>query len=269
MRHAVLPLWREAFLGLDWLSLRASSVYRGASVPRGDGSGVIVVPGFLGSDGYLRELHAWLGRIGYQPFLSGIGRNTDCPDALTLRLHQTVETAYAQTGRRVHLIGHSLGGVLSRSVAVRWPGLVASVITLASPFRGVAAHPLVLEAGAIIRGRVISRRPEATAERGCYTSLCSCAFAGSIKRELPAPVGETAIYTRTDGVVDWRRCINDDPETDIEVSGTHVGLAFNSSVYRHIAERLARFSAGAAGRESEVAGAGARRRKARSARTTP
>jgi len=61
----------------------------------------------------------------------------------------------------------------------------------------------------------------------------------ALAEEFPASVRQQAIYTKTDGVVDWRCCINDDPETDIEVPGTHVGLAFNPQVYKHIAHFLA------------------------------
>jgi hypothetical protein len=49
---------------------------------------------------------------------------------------------------------------------------------------------------------------------------------------------ETAIYTLDDGVVDSRYCRTGNPEKDFEVPGTHVGLAFNASVYKIIAERL-------------------------------
>jgi hypothetical protein len=56
---------------------------------------------------------------------------------------------------------------------------------------------------------------------------------------MPAPILETAIYTKSDGLVDWRYCITGDPAKDIEVSGTHVGLAFNPLAYTAIAERLA------------------------------
>jgi hypothetical protein len=56
---------------------------------------------------------------------------------------------------------------------------------------------------------------------------------------LPASVAETAIYTRSDGVVDWRYCITEDPSVDFEVPGTHIGLAFNPAVYDIIAARLA------------------------------
>src|SRR5881409_430330 len=109
-----LPLWREAFLGIDWLALRMSNVYRGVGVPRGHGSPVVVVPGFLGSDQYLGDMHSWLRRIGYRSYLSGIGRNSECPDVLTVRLHETIERAAAETGEKVNLVGHSLGGVLAR-----------------------------------------------------------------------------------------------------------------------------------------------------------
>ena len=59
-----LPIWREALLGVDWLSLRVSSVHRGVGVPRGDGSPVVLVPGFMGSDRYLSDMRNWLSRIG-------------------------------------------------------------------------------------------------------------------------------------------------------------------------------------------------------------
>ena len=64
-RPAGVPIWRETLAGLDWLSLRASPIFYGWGVKRGDGAPVVVVPGFLGSDLYLLELRCWLGRIGY------------------------------------------------------------------------------------------------------------------------------------------------------------------------------------------------------------
>jgi pimeloyl-ACP methyl ester carboxylesterase len=193
----------------------------------------------LGSDRYLGDLHGWLRRIGYQPHMSGIGRNVDCPNVLADRLRQTIDHAYAQTERKVHLIGHSLGGVIARSAAVRWPELAASVITMASPFRGIHAHPLILEAQALVRGRIMARSADPTVLENCYTGHCSCDFVDALRQPFPEEVPHTAIYTKTDGVVDWHRCINEDPDHDIEVSGTHVGLVFNPQVYRHIADRLA------------------------------
>lgn len=231
-----LPLWREALVGMDWLSLRASAVYRCIGVPRGDGSAVVLIPGFLGTDQYLGDMFSWLRRLGYQPYMSGMGWNADCPDLLTRRLTDTVTSAYLETGRPVHLIGHSLGGTLSRSVAARSPHLVASVTSMASPFRAVRAHPMVLGAAMIVRRRILSDKD---VESGCYSGLCACDFLDSLSRQLDKSIVQAAIYTTSDGVIDWRCCVTEDPEIDIEVPGTHVGLVFNPQVYRHVAGILA------------------------------
>lgn len=240
MQTQNLPIWREALLGVDWISLRISPVFQGIGVPHGDGSAVVLVPGFMGSDRYLGDMRSWLGKIAYSPYLSGIGRNVECPNILSQRLHQTMQRAYDETGDRVHLVGHSLGGVIARSAAVRWPHLTASVTTMASPFRGVRAHPFVVIAAGAVRGSLAARRARASdTEPECLTGKCDCEFVDALKTVLPSPIFETAIYTKTDGVVDWERCITGDQSSDFEVKGTHVGLAFNPAVYTIIAHRLA------------------------------
>lgn len=234
-RSADRPIWREALVGLDWLALRTSPVYYGLGVPKGNGSAVIVVPGFMGTDHYLYEIYFWLRRIGYKPYLSKIGWNADCLDILVDRLAETVSRASGETGGRVHLIGHSLGGILSRSVAAQHPELVASVITLGSPFRGICSHPLVLETAEQVRSRIVSR---ADRHPHCFTGYCGCQAVCALQFSFPAAIRQTAIYTKTDGIVDWRVCISEDPDTNFEVAGTHVGLVFNPAVYRLIATRL-------------------------------
>lgn len=230
-----LPLWKEAYMGLDWVALRAAPVYYGIGVPRGDGSAVVLVPGFLATDFYLQEMYFWLGRIGYHARLSQIGRNADCINVLVNRLTETVRKAYAQTGRKVHLIGHSLGGVLARSVAVLHPELVASVITMASPFRGIRSHPFVLQMGNFVRERVSQSKGRSPA---CFSGTCNCAALDALVQGFPASVPQSAIYTKSDGIVDWHACISPDPRNNFEVLGTHGGLAFNPLVYRNIAKLL-------------------------------
>ena len=243
---AEVPLWREVLFGMDWIALHASPVYYGLGVPRGDGAPVILIPGFLGSDTYLTEMYQWLRRIGYQSYYSRIGRNAECPEVLTGRLFETMDQAYQETGRKLHLIGHSLGGLIARSAAMRRPKQVTQVICLAAPFRDIRAHPMVLAAAGFVRGQVIGRQRQRQAEvkRECYTGNCTCEFASSLRGELPKSVDRAAIYTMTDGVVDWRSCIEEDKRFNTKVDGTHVGLAFNPQVYRRVAVLLASTGAG-------------------------
>ena len=238
----LLPIWREVFTGLDWARLRANPVYYGFGIPKGHGEPVITVPGFLGSDLYLTELNLWLKRIGYRSYRSGIGRNSECPDLLVDRLIATIEEAHAETGERVRLIGHSLGGMLSRSAAMIASDKVAAVITLGSPFRGVRSHPTVIQTGRFVRQRIRARResrPENKPLReACFSGSCNCGFVESLRAGLPSSIHQTAIFTKTDGIVDWSVCITGDPSIDIEVKGTHCGLAWNAEVYKLIAQRL-------------------------------
>jgi triacylglycerol lipase len=232
--------WTEALFAAEILLLHATPIYYGFGVPRGDGSAVVIIPGFLGTDLYLMELHAWLERIGYRPYFSGIGINADCPNLLVQRhLNGTIQRALDDTGRRVHLIGHSLGGVIARSVAGQRPRDVASVITLASPIRGTVTSRAVLQASEAIRLRILQEHGQGVLP-DCYTGRCTCNFVDSLKRDIPDSMVETAIYTRDDGIVDWRYCRTRNPEVDFEVPGTHIGMAFNPSAYAIVAERLAK-----------------------------
>src|SRR5579872_1116333 len=142
---ANVSLWTEAFFTAELLLLHAAPVYYGLGVTQGDGSGVVLIPGLLAPDFYLKPMHSWLSRIGYEPYFAGISCNAQCPNLLIEGcLKDAIDRARAETGRKVHLIGHSLGGIIARSIAAQRPKDVASVITLGAPFRGNVAHPTVL-----------------------------------------------------------------------------------------------------------------------------
>lgn len=239
-RAVALPIWQELLVGVEMAYLRASPAYWGFGVPFGDGSAVVVIPGFLGTDAYLTEFRVWLGRIGYTPYLSGIGINAECPNLLIRRhVDETIARAWRRSGRKIHLIGHSLGGVIARSVAGQMPDRIASVITLASPFRGTVCHPSVLQAAKRVRSEILRHNGPGVLPQ-CYTGHCTCDFVDSLRNEFPPSIPQTAIYTKSDGIVDWNVCVTGHPDIDCEVSGTHIGLVFNPSVYGIVANRLAR-----------------------------
>lgn len=230
---AIPPIWREAFWPADWLSLRLSSVYHGASVPRGDGGAVILVPGFLCTDAVMYEMHAWLSRVGYNPYLSNIGLNIDCPTATADRLQDTVERAHRDTGRRVRIIGHSLGGLVGRRVALSRPDMVSQLVYLGSPIRGVHAHPAIVATAAMIAGA-----RSMVGKGDCLSSNCTCRIDDYIDQALADHIHHAAIYTRGDGVVAWNDAREDDSDRNHEVGGTHIGLVYNPRAYMVLGELL-------------------------------
>ncbi|MGH2632838.1 MAG: esterase/lipase family protein [Tepidiformaceae bacterium] len=243
VQAADTPLWRESLFGFDWLALHASPIYYGCGVERGHGEPVVVVPGFLASDASLTELYGWLARIGYRPYFSHIGRNADCPNYISSLLLDTVRRAYDESGQRVRLIGHSLGGMLARSVALEHPELVSMDISMGSPFRdAVRAHPAIIAATSALR------QGSATGTGGglgghikpsCFSGHCTCEFVKNMLAPDPyRGVAHYAIYSRNDGVVDWQSCIEDESELNDEVNCTHVGMAFHPGVYGVLARRL-------------------------------
>jgi pimeloyl-ACP methyl ester carboxylesterase len=238
--EAQLTKWHESLYGIDLLMLHTSPIYWGIGVPQGDGSAVIMIPGFMHGDFYLVIMYAWLQRLGYRPFYSGIDLNAECPDLLIKRqLNPLIEKARDETGRKVHLIGHSLGGIIARSIATQTPGSIASVITLGSPFPGAALQLRILREAEVVRLFILSQHGD-TVPPECYTEACKCDFMKSLHRGIPSRVSQTAIFTKNDGTVDWRSCITGDRNIDVEVGGTHAGLAFNTKAYAAIADRLAR-----------------------------
>lgn len=214
----------EQRAGVELAELLASPVYYGIGVPRGDGRTVLVIPGFMGSDNYLTILAGWLQRIGYRPAQSGIALNAGSLGRLLRQVERRAERLARD--QRLTVIGHSLGGVFARILAVTRPDLVDDVITLGSPLVGdprTAAHPLVRAMGEIF---IVDRAVE---EADAMARLAS---------PLPEGVRLASIYSREDAIVDYRSCLDPTGE-QIEVRGSHVGLAWNASVYRRLGRLLA------------------------------
>lgn len=198
---------------------------------------MILVPGFLSADAHLAELEHWLRRIGYSVHASEIGGSADCPDALLEKLLKSTESVFDVSSQPVRMIGHSLGGTLARAVAVRRPDLVSQVITLGSPIHEVRAHPLVVGIARLADKFV--RHSEHAHGGHLHDGSCACALIDALAQPFPPSVARVALFTRKDGVLDWRSTMDDDARLNIEVDASHLGLPFNAEVYRVLARLLA------------------------------
>ena len=218
--------------------LLVDPVYRGEGIPRGDGAPVIAVPGFLAGDSSLGVMRGWLRRIGYESVPSRIHFNVDCSDRAANRLQQEIEEAGERTGRQVALIGHSRGGHFIKALAHRSPERISAAISIGAgldtPFD--ISFPTQAAVGAF--RALYARTSDRFVRNGCLTDTCRCPFTRDYAGEFPSAVPLTSIYSKGDGVVRWRACLVPYAR-NVEVSGSHVGLAFNRKVYRALAEILA------------------------------
>ncbi|MCE9523950.1 MAG: lysophospholipase [Alphaproteobacteria bacterium] len=193
------------------------------NVPPGDGHAVLVFPGFLTGDWATKELIAWLGKIGYDARGWGRGSNWG-PSATALKKCEVLlDEASERSGRKVTLIGRSLGGLYARELAKDHPEKVVRVVTLGTPLKFPIATPL---------------SPFADALSGNFDPVF-LKRANDLTRNPPVPV--TAIYSRKDGIVPWKACLVDESPTaeNIEIDSPHTIMGANPQAMRVIAERLA------------------------------
>jgi len=218
--------------------LLADPVWRGVDLPRGDGAPVLLIPGFLAGDQSMSVLASWLRRLGHRPRRAGIAFNVRCSDTAVDRLERTLHHAHLTTGRKVAIIGHSRGGHFAKALASRCPEQVSQVISMGSgldvPFDISEPTRLAVEG---VR-RVVHRRDIERAEKGCFTHSCLCRYSQDYRAPFPESVPITSLYSKGDGVVRWRACVVPYAR-NVEVTGSHIGLAFNRQAYREIAHTLA------------------------------
>lgn len=237
-------------MGAEALSLLTSPLFRGHEVPRGAGRPVLLIPGFMAGDNSLAVLNGWLRRQGFRVHGSGITRNVECSEKALGRLSARVQELSDRYEHPVAVIGHSRGGTYGRVLAVRHPELVDHVITLGSPLVATMDdfHPLLrfnirtlqtlqkLAGGALIA--TTCEESWQAHKFGMEGVGCCFGFWADLEDDVPAHVRFTSIYSRSDGVVHWRACLDPDA-AHVEIGGSHCGMALNAKVFRAIAEQLA------------------------------
>src|SRR3954463_8365068 len=218
--------------------LTVDPVFHGLGVPRGDGRPVLLIPGFLAGDSSLSVMASWLDRIGYRAHSSGIVLNVDCSDRALKRLEARVERYAERADAKVALIGHSRGGHFAKALAHRRPDLVCAVVSMGAglddPFDISRPTHGALALVRAVHARTTDRR----ARHGCLTAACGCDFRTHFAAPFPEEIPLPSIYSRGDGVGRWRACTVPYAH-NVEVTGSHIGLAFNRKAYRAVAEALA------------------------------
>ena len=237
------PIWRESRIGFEWAALRRSDVFGGAGVPQGDGRGVLLIPGFLAGDGSLGTMTQWLRAAGYRTKRAGIRSNVECSEVACRRLEERLECLAARTGQRIVIIGQSRGGVFAKALGARRPELVAGVVTLGSPVVSqLSVHPLVLAQVGMVAALGSGPVP-GLISWSCLRGECCAAFRASLTAPFPPAVGYVALYSRSDGIVDWRSCMDPAADACVEVRASHCGMSLNAGAYRAVARALGGFIA--------------------------
>jgi pimeloyl-ACP methyl ester carboxylesterase len=193
--------------------------------PRGDGHPVLALPGFLASDLSMMPMRRYLTALGYDAYAWNMGRNLGGVSSLRGALCDLLRRINEATGRKVSIVGWSLGGVYARHLALQMPEIVRSVITLGSPFAGDVRATNATRLYEALTGEGVDDIPE---------------IRRAIAGDLPVPA--TAIYSRADGIVNWRTSMLKPSATaeNIEVLfASHIGLGVNPAALWAVADRLA------------------------------
>jgi triacylglycerol lipase len=230
-------VWKECRLGLEMRALLRDERFR--DPPEAPESrAVMLIPGFLTGDQSLRLMGSWLKRSGHRTRRAGMRLNVDCSEAAVSRLEQCLERFCHEQGEQAFVVGQSRGGTFARVLAVRRPELVRGIVTLGSPHVApLAVHPVVWVQGAAVAALGSIGVP-GVASHSCLMGACCKDFERDLSGEFPSKVRFVSVYSRSDGIVDWRACL-DTAARHVEVDSTHCGMSVHPDVF-DVVERALR-----------------------------
>ncbi len=216
---------------------------------------VLLVPGFMAGDYTLAPMATMLRGAGFRTYRSHIRMNMGCTREAADRLERRVEAIAGRRGRKVSIVGHSLGGMLARGLAARRPDLIHGIVSMGSPVLAPGAVHDLLARDAEMLTRLTRAGFGGLMSEDCIAGACARASFEESQAVLDASVCFTAIYSQRDGIVDWRACL-DPAAVAVEVTASHVGMALDPLVFDQVrialdGHRLAR--SGAAATDGEIA----------------
>ena len=201
---------------------------------------MLLIPGFLAGDDSLAMMARWLKGTGHRPTKAAIRANVGCSSATVERLEDRLERLVDRHGQRAAIIGHSRGGSFGKVLASRRPDLVSGVVALGTPQVSPLGVNRFTLAAILTVGALGTLRVPGLFSHRCLVGDCCKTFWEQADRPVPRGVGHVAVYSRSDGIVDWKSCL--DPSAEhIEVRSSHCGMAVHPGVYGIVADSLKTF----------------------------
>lgn len=211
-------IFRALFETIKGLIFESNFAYKNI----GNGQPILVIPGLLTTDLSTTLLRKFLAKLGFKVFGWEMGRNLGRMESLPV-LIEKVERFHQQYQQKIIIIGWSMGGIFTREIAKKRPDLVQRTITIGSPFADVNAPNWakwifdLLNKGIEIDNDFIAQLPN------------------------PAPVPALALYSKLDGIVPWRACMElteSDLHKNKEIKSSHFGMGTNPEVLKTIYSEL-------------------------------
>ena len=213
----------------EWGGMKIGWPFVQRRLPKGDGHPVLFFPGFLTTDGYTSALRERVEEAGFRAYTWEGGFNLGFDEETAAHVAARLREVYAQNGgRKVSLVGYSLGGFYARELAREYPEMVRAVVTLGTPAGMVgkpgSSSPALEQLYALFN-------PKSEHEN----------LDLQIRGATPPPVPTTGIYSKLDGIVWWESCLNPAaPQTEnIEVRSGHLGMIANMPAVIALMDRLA------------------------------
>jgi triacylglycerol lipase len=235
-RSPLAPLWGEFRYSRELARLLADGDFR-APRRRPDAQPVLLIPGFMAGDASLLMLRGWLRRRGHRVAMSGIRANVDCAERAVARLQLQLRDFARESGRPVFLIGQSRGGALARSLTVRNPEIVSGLVMLGTPVR----DPLAVSDPVLRTVRWVARLGDlglpGVLSSSCRDGECCASFRADLTAPIRPSIGVTAVHSRSDGIVDWRACLDQHAER-VHVNSSHCGMSVHREVFRLLGHTL-------------------------------
>jgi triacylglycerol lipase len=198
---------------------------------------VLLVPGFMAGDTTLTAMARFLRAEGLRTYRSQIHVNAGCTREAADRLERRLESIAIRRDRKVTIVGHSLGGMLARGLAARRPDLVEGIVAMGSPVLAPGAIHRLLAWDAAMLAKLTRAGVRGLMSEDCVGGECARLSWEESQLALDPGVAFTAIYSRRDGIVDWRACL-DPAATTVEVRTSHCGMAVDPIVMDHVLEAL-------------------------------